>query len=54
METKLITVKVDEELNHLLEEIKKDYSINLSNLVRKLLIEELSNTSKYRRINKNV
>ena len=52
--TKLITVNVDEELSHLLENIKKDYCINLSGLVRKLLIDELSNTNKYNGGNLNV
>lgn len=51
---KIITIKIDEELSLLLDEIKKDYSINLSNLVRKLLMKEFSNTNKYRRIKENV
>lgn len=51
---KLITVKVDEELSQLLDNITKDYHINLSSLIRKLLIDELSDTTKYRRIEDNV
>ena len=45
---KLITIVVDEELSLLLEKVKKDYCINVSGLARKLLIEELSDSSKYK------
>lgn len=37
----LITVKVNEELGLLLDKVRKDYSINVSNLVRRLLLNEL-------------
>jgi post-segregation antitoxin (ccd killing protein) len=51
---KLITLTIDDELNQLLKRVKRDYCINLSALVRKLLLDELNNTHKYRRENKNV
>lgn len=47
--SKLITVKIDEELNALIESVSKEYSINLSSLIRRLLLNELNNTNKYRR-----
>lgn len=47
--TRLITVKIDKPLKQLMEYVLKDYQINLSSLIRRLLQEEFSNTQKYRR-----
>ena len=44
---KIIAIVVDDELSLLIEKVKKDYCINISGLVRKLLIEELRNSGKY-------
>lgn len=46
-ETKVITLKINKELSQLLDKAKKDYCINVSSLIRKLLIKELSNKHKY-------
>ena len=47
-ETKVITLKINKELSQLLDKAKKDYCINVSSLIRKLLIKELSNKQKYK------
>lgn len=45
--SKVITIKIDQELGLLLEKIKKDYCVNISALARKALIEELRSSGKY-------
>lgn len=46
--SKLITIVVDGELGLLIEKVKKDYCINVSSLARKVLIEELRDSGKYK------
>ena len=45
--SKFITIKIDDELSLLIEEVKKDYCINVSALARKALIKELCGSGKY-------
>ena len=46
--SKFITIKIDDELSLLIEEVKKDYCINVSGLARMLLIKELRDSGKYK------
>ena len=45
--SKVITIKIDQELGLLLEKVKKDYCVNVSALARKALIKELESSGKY-------
>lgn len=45
--SKVITIKIDKELGHLLEKVKNDYCVNVSALARKALIKELESSGKY-------
>ena len=45
--SKVITIKIDQELGLLLEKVKKDYCVNISALAREALIEALRSSGKY-------
>ena len=45
--SKVITIKIDQELGLHLEKVKKDYCVNVSALARKALIKELESSGKY-------
>ena len=45
--SKVITIKIDQELGHLLEKVKRDYCVNISALARKALVKELQSSGKY-------
>mgnify|MGYP000074314226 CR=1 FL=1 len=47
--SKVITIKIDQELGLLLDKVKKDYCVNISALARKALIKELESSGKYNR-----
>ena len=49
---KIIAIVIDDELGLLIEKVKKDYCINISGLARKLLIQELRDSGKYKGGNK--
>ena len=49
---KIIAIVIDDELGLLIEKVKKEYCSNISGLARKLLIQELRDSGKYKGGNK--
>ena len=45
--SKVITIKIDQELGLLLDKVKNDYCVNISAFARKALIKELESSGKY-------